>query len=61
MIGVFSINQKVVFCCYIFFLTNFWLCLQPNTNDKVLGYSKNQKLDGLALTMHENQPERSSR
>ena len=57
MIGVFSINQKVVFSCYIYFLTNFRLCLQPSTSDKVLGYSKHRRLDGLAFTMHEKRPE----
>ena len=47
MIGVFSINQKVV--------------LQPNTNDKDLGYSKHQRLEGLTFTMHRKRPELSSR
>ena len=60
MIGVLSINQKVGFCCYIYFLPNFRLCLQPSTSGKDLGYSKQQRLDGLAFPMHEKRPELSS-
>ena len=52
MMGVFSINQKVVFCSRIYFLKSFGLCLQPNTSDNDLGYSKHQRLDGLTFTMH---------
>ena len=52
ILGVFSINQKVVFCFLIYFLKKFGLFLQPNTSEKDLGYSKHQRLDSLTFTMH---------
>ena len=59
MIGVFSIAKS----CFLFlnlFSEKFRLCLQPNTSDKDLGYSKYQRLGGLAITMHKKRPELSS-
>ena len=52
MIVVFSMNQKVVFCFDTYFLKNFGVCLQPNISYTELGYSKHQRLDGLAFIKH---------
>ena len=60
MIGVSSINQKVVICFKFLFVKQFGFCLQSNTSDKDLGYSKQQRLDSLAFTMHRKRPELSS-
>ena len=39
IIGIFSINQKVIFVSIFIFWKKFGLCLQPNTSDTDLGYS----------------------
>ena len=44
----------------ILFSEFFWVLFATDTSDKDLDFSKQQRLDDLAFTMHEQRPEFSS-